>query len=485
MNPEENNNQAPFAGPTPEMAPESQPAPASETASQSASEPVSEPTPEAPQPNLETPQPEITSAPETQSSPQPAPEPALQPAPEPSAIPTPEPALEPTSAPELPSEPAPSLDQVAADLTSAAASDSLDKPVETTAPADASTTDSPVDTSPIASPADASSTTPLETIPTAPEGTSLGNSTDATQPAAALDSAPLSSSTANSPMDTTTNTAMDTTMGAASAPDANAASFAATESGNSLTGESTIPPAGSDGEEPPLVPAEPVPGSIGSAISYSDSTPDHSAPTAKPKKSLSIANTLKLSKENLRLVAIIGIGIVLVAIVVVVLIFIIHGSSSTKKTTNTSTNTNTNTQPIISSVTCTKEGGADVFPTYGELTNAKSEIIAMYRDNELTNFGTNFRAEYPTAEAASFGQSVARDEYNQKLVASSLTSDPFESNYSIIDNVLTVTHQADADDIDASNARVLDFYVVRSEVVDDPDTIIDEYEGNGFICEEK
>lgn len=387
---------------------------------------------------------------------------------------------EPVAAPEVAPDPtsstgaAPSLDQVAADLTSAAATNSLD---QETAPVASAT--------PVAPETPAAPTIPetptMPEAPATPESPAAPATPEippAPEPAPAMDSAPVTSFTDPvQPMPS-----IDT---APAAPEAPASPIDSMNQTDPMAPASpAAPQAQAEGEEePPLVPADPVPGSIGSAISYTDTT----QPAMPVKEKKSFGSSLKLSKDNMRLVLIIGLGIVLVAVVVIVIISLVTSSSSKSSSSNNSSNNTpaTPTTPTVSSLTCTKEGGRDVFSAYGEVVDGKEDIVAMYSDGYLSSFGTNLTLNYENEEAARYGEGVAREEYNRMLSSSSLTSDPFDSAYNVVDNKLTVTHQADGDVIEASNARALGLYVVKGEVVDDPDTLIDNYETDGYTCEEK
>ena len=390
---------------------------------------------------------------------------------------------EPVAAPEVAPDPtsstgaAPSLDQVAADLTSAAAANSLDQeatPVASATPAAPETPAAP--TMPETPTMPEAPTTPES--PAVPAAPATPEIPPAPEPTPAMDSAPATSFTDPvQPMPS-----IDT---ASAAPEAPASPIDFMNQTDPMAPASpAVPQAQAEGEEePPLVPADPVPGSIGSAISYTDTT----QPAMPVKEKKSFGSSLKLSKDNMRLVLIIGLGIVLVAVVVIVIISLVTSSSSKSSSSNNSSNNTpaTPTTPTVSSLTCTKEGGRDVFSAYGEVVDGKEDIVAMYSDGYLSSFGTNLTLNYENEEAARYGEGVAREEYNRMLSSSSLTSDPFDSAYNVVDNKLTVTHQADGDVIEASNARALGLYVVKGEVVDDPDTLIDNYETDGYTCEEK
>lgn len=406
--------------------------------------------------------------------------------------PTPTPAPEVAPAPTPAANATPSLDQVAADLTSAAATntplDQTPAPAESAAPAEP-ITPAVEPATPAIKPAAPAEPNPAEQTPAMPAPETMPSSepiaqsipesspfTEPVQPMPTVDTTSATSEASTSPTMPAAPTMPEASLQTPNmtTPDIPPAETPATDIPAATT------PTGA--EEPPLVPADPVPGSIGSAISYTDST-TQPLPAEKPKKSL--GSSLKLSKDNIRLIAIIGGGIVLVAIVVIVIIAI-ASNTGTKKSSNNNNNTPTQpTTPTVSSLTCTKEGGRDVFSNYGEVVSGKEDIVVMYSDGYLSSFGTNLSLGYENEDAARAGETAARNEYQQMLSASKLTSDPFDSSYNVIDNSLTVTHQADGDTIDENNARALGLYVVKGEVIDDPETLIDNYETDGYTCVEK
>ncbi len=395
----------------------------------------------------------------------------------PTPVPAPAPEVAPDSTPAA--EAAPSLDQVAADLTSAAATNTLDQ-----APATPAETSAPAEPTPITEPAPVAEPNPAEQTPAMP----------APEPMPASEPVPAPEPTPTAPANPFTEPVqpMPTPEPTPAAPEAPMMPENPTMPGATMTPEMQASPdmPGADAqaanipvstpaeEEPPLVPADPVPGSIGSAISYTDAT-TQPAEIEKPKK------PAKLSKDNIRLIAIIGAGIVIVAIVVIVIIAIVSNTGSKKSSNNNNNTPAQPTTPTVSSLTCTKEGGRDEFSAYGEVVSGKEDIVVMYSDGYLSSFGTNLSLGYENEDAAHAGEDASKNVYQQMLTASKLTTDPFDSSYNVVDNSLTVTHQADGDTIDETNARALGLYVVKGEVVDDPDTLIDNYETDGYTCVEK
>lgn len=421
------------------------------------------------------------------------------------------PAPEPTT-PEAPAaEEVPSLDQVAADLTSSAPVESATtvepaapvepatpvEPVaateplvapESTAPTEPVAPAAPVEplapTEPVAPVEQLAPTEPVAAEPTAPEPATspMPETTAPVSPMAPADSTvPTDPMASETPMDTTP---ADTTV-TETAPDAPADfTSESTTSSASFVGDAPAAPKTdtSTEDEEPLKPAEPVPGSIGSALAYSDSTPDHSVPVTKPKKT-----PMFDFKGNAKVIIMIVAAVVLVAIVVIVLLFVLNGTNNKKAPT---TNTNTNAQqtpakPVVSSLTCSMAGDGSAFSNYGNVVSGEEKVIAMYSDDNLTSLGINMTLNYGSPEDATSGKTNAEQLYTNKYISLKLTADPFSSTYDATGNTVTVTHQADGEKITTENAKVMDLYVLRGEVVSDIETLKDTYESNGFTCIEK
>lgn len=408
-------------------------------------------------------------------------------------------------APEASAEPeAPNLDQVAADLANAAPADVAPDatPAEPVAPATpaveqpapfASTPEDPATPESSAIP-EVSTTPDTSTMPEAPIMSEAPATPD-------VSTAPVAPGTPEVPPMTPEVPVVPevpTTPEASSTDYSTGASFI-DDAQNPDKPTETKPE-----DEEPLVPAEPVPGSIGSALAYSDTAPNHAVPVGKASKfklSFGKKSTTEvaepvgaegvkpgrkpLTKENLKLlIAVIG-GVTLVAVVAVVIFFIINSgskSSTTKPAENSNNDTPTNT---VTSLTCTLEGDASAFSAYGNVVSGSDQIIAMYSNDNLSSFGTTLELTFADEDSAKSAQLAERERYNSKIKSAGLTEDPFTSSYDVSDSVMTITHQAEGDDIDSENAEILDFYVIKGEPQTDIDTLLDAYETDGYTCIEK
>lgn len=416
----------------------------------------------------------------------------------------------PTEAPTT--EEAPSLDQVAADLTSTTPESLAEASPEASAPETPAvevqtTSENPATTATPATPATPES-------PAVSEPTTIGSTMPEPTASEPIASEPIAPETpaapagpmapeTPSPLGTTTPTettmAGETPIAPAPAMDTAPVDAASTEtipdapadftsesvtSSASFVGDAPAAPKTdtSAEDEEPLKPADPVPGSIGSALAYSDSAPDHSVPVTKPKKT-----PLFDFKGNAKVIIMIVAAVVLVAIVVIVLLFVLNGTNN-KKAPTTNSNTNTQqatTKPVVSSLTCTMTGDGTAFSNYGNVVSGEENVIAMYSDDTLTSLGVNMTLNYGSPEDATNGKTSAEQQYTNKYISLKLTADPFSSTYDATGNTVTVTHQADGEKITTENAKVMDLYVLRGEVVSDIETLKDAYESDGFTCVEK
>lgn len=452
--------------------------------------------------------PEVTIAPETPATPDSAPlEQAIAPevpADTPIAPEMPE-ALEATEAPA--EEQSASLDQVAADLSAVATEANPDSaPVAEPSPEAPIAPETTPEPAPFAEPSPEAPATPeAPVVPEAPAEPEMPVAPEPTPAPESTPTEPTLETQAETPAEMPTEAPLETPLSteAPIAPEETPApeitpeplpedtpapeETSAPASANFVDDAPASPtpaPSSDDEEEEPLVPAEPVPGSIGSALAYSDTAPDHAIPVGKPLKVKK--QRAPLSKENIKLLVMIIGGVTLVAIVAVVIFFVINSASnrSTSSTTPANNSSNNNSS-VVSSLTCTRNGGADIFGTYGNVASGSEQVIAMYTNDNLTSFGTTLTLTYDSEDSANAGQIVARDIYNQKVASAGTTTDPFTSAYDVTGTTLTVTHQADGEDITDKNAKILGFYVIKGEPVTDIDTLLDNYESEDYTCVEK
>lgn len=225
-------------------------------------------------------------------------------------------------------------------------------------------------------------------------------------------------------------------------------------------------------EDNPIEPAAPVPGSIGSALAYSEDAPGHAVPVVHEKD--------KTKKKNLQLILIIVGAVALIAVVVVVILFILSGNSN-KKTTTVAQTQNVS-EPVMSSLTCTLSDDQQNLQLYGALS-AEEKLIATYYDDELYDISTTISANFLDVPTAELGESNFKKLYNDKMSTVGYTSDPFDSTYTRNDTSVSVSHYASADDIDEDNASIFDINVSSSgEIESDIESLKQVYKNLRYTC---
>ena len=179
----------------------------------------------------------------------------------------------------------------------------------------------------------------------------------------------------------------------------------------------------------PLKPAAPVPGSIGSAQSYSDI---EAAEAAAAAKAANPKAKIQLSKTTIIMLAVLGVVLVIIAIIA---ISMINGGG--KKTTTSSSNNVGNT-PITPAVIntknliCSREASAEEIASLSAVA-ADTTITVEYEDDAMTTFTEVTNATYADHLAAEGGKAIITESYTAALALNGLATDPFHSTYVIID----------------------------------------------------
>lgn len=276
-------------------------------------------------------------------------------------------------------------------------------------------------------------------------------------------------------------------------------------------------------EEEPIQPADPVPGSIGSAINYSDTAPNHSEPTEKPKFSLFAqkpkaeeapvaAESIQVNvnpapaeeprpdfptsapgsaidqaknKKNSMILALSIIGAVVLIGIIVLIIVLVVTSGQNKPTTTTTAVSTEEVETVDSSLVCSRTSTSmDVNNSSSNtLASYDLKMIANYTDDELTDISFTGTYNYTTEEAASEGARQARLNYIREYEKLGLKEDPFSSNYPVNGMSFSSTHFAEYDDLDEDNAAIF-FLTVNSRgvVVTDKEAIRKIYVDRGYTC---
>lgn len=286
----------------------------------------------------------------------------------------------------------------------------------------------------------------------------------------------------------------------------------------------------SDAKEEPIQPADPVPGSIGSAINYSETAPNHAEANEKPKFSLfskkpkaeessvpaaapvstaepvavNINHTSPVSemepefpnsmpgsvvgqdknKKNSIILALIIIGAVILIGAIVFIIVFIMTSAQNKPTTTTSTSVE-EVETVESSLICSRTSTAEDISNSANKSLASYDLkmIANYTDDELIDISFTGTYNYTTEEAASEGARQSRLAYVKEYEKLGLREDPFSSNYPVNGTSFSASHFAEFDELDEDNAAL--FFLTansRGAVITDKEAVRKIYVGRGYTC---
>lgn len=239
---------------------------------------------------------------------------------------------------------------------------------------------------------------------------------------------------------------------------------------------------------PPIKPAAPVPGSIGSAKSYEDYQTDEANRAEKQAdkaakeadRAAREANTKKTTSTSL----ILGIVIAAIAVIAAVIFAIVIITGKSKNNTATTTPEPTpEPTPVQTSITCTKSVEGAELAALGQATEANITYTATYFDDKLNDMSEKTVIEYSTVDDANNGATALKNAYESTLALINLEQDPFDSTYPVVGTTLTITHLADSDDITKDNFAIFGLQVddegeVKTAIKD----IEDLYTEKDFTC---
>ena len=237
---------------------------------------------------------------------------------------------------------------------------------------------------------------------------------------------------------------------------------------------------------PPIKPAAPVPGSIGSAKSYEDYQTDEAnranKEADKAAREADRAHKDASTKKTTGTGLILGIVIAAIAVIAAVIfaIMVLTGEKPKQATTPTPA---PEPEPAFSSVTCTKPISGAELSALGNATEAEITYTATYYDDELNDLSEKTIITYADATSAQAAAPLLKDAYESTLALINISEDPFDSTYPVSDKTLTITHLADADDITSDNFAIFGLQVNSDGVVEtDIDAIEKLYTGKDFTC---
>ena len=262
----------------------------------------------------------------------------------------------------------------------------------------------------------------------------------------------------------------------------------------------------------PIKAADPVPGSIGSAVSvpFGQEAPmmgTSVAPTqqnnvafnSNPSTSFSSdpmgagqPQKAKGLMENKKLLMIIGIGAIAIIIVIIVIIMILGSGNKSNTNQTNQNNQQGQNQPVkdpnrydtSTTLSCSYEFEESDLEDYGEAEEGTEVVIANFTNKELVDITRTLSIVYDDEELAKAGKKISNDLWRERYEALDFTTDPFDNSYSLNGQVLTVTHKAeDIEDIDEANMELMEISLTANDEIDfSQDSIQENYENLGFVC---
>lgn len=263
----------------------------------------------------------------------------------------------------------------------------------------------------------------------------------------------------------------------------------------------------------PIKAAEPVPGSIGSAVSvpFGQEAPVGTsvAPTqmnniafnSNPSTSFSSdpmggAAPQKAKNglaDNKKLLMIIGIGAIAIIIVIVIIIMILGSGNKNSNNQGGQNQQQGQQQPVkdpnrydtSTTLSCTYEFEDDDLEEYGDADEGTELVIANFTNEELVDMTRTVSVIYDDEDLAMEGKQIANDLWMERYQDLDYTTDPFDSSYSLNGMVLTAVHKVeDIGDIDEDNMELLELSMTKGkdEIDFSQDSIQDNYENLGFVC---
>ena len=245
----------------------------------------------------------------------------------------------------------------------------------------------------------------------------------------------------------------------------------------------------------PIRPADPVPGSIGSAVSMppmgtAPATPsvsfDNPAPAMEPM--MTAAPAKKSNKTTIVLLAILGIIIVLGLGAFLVMQLIDQTSNNNTPVapeTPTEEDEEPEKEPVLSSVACKRVLDNAELIGLGNATSGEEIFAADYEDDVLVSLKRGWSLAYEDSTTAKIGLNKIKADYVENFQALEFASDPLTSQYSELDGVIDVTHAIDATNLDEKTSSLFGLSADESQTIDTTKAgIAKTYEALDFTCNE-
>lgn len=251
----------------------------------------------------------------------------------------------------------------------------------------------------------------------------------------------------------------------------------------------------------PIKAADPVPGSIGSAVSMPAESGASVPPTpmnnvafnSNPSTSFSSGsqdiNMAPQKKDN----KIVLIALIAVAVIIAIILAIIMLGANNKPANNSANNNNSNVEPTpaptptpakTETLACTQTMPSNVITNFSGAKFGEGNIIATFEDDAIVSILNKTMIEYADATSAAAQKVMFEDMREMDIEMNGFEEDPFETKITVEKNIVYQETKADIADIDEKNASLINLDI---EDFDDLKGItIDElqgyYEEQDFIC---
>ncbi len=245
----------------------------------------------------------------------------------------------------------------------------------------------------------------------------------------------------------------------------------------------------------PIKAAEPVPGSIGSAVSMPTKAKDipssvptpTASPTDDPFPPAASDKKGKMSKTTLYLLIILG--VVIIAALVVFLIMQLGGNNqqSNNEPNNSQVEEPKDPEPettTYATLSCKYNYTDDELLGLASAIGGVRTFSAEYENEELVGMTLADYLEYNDESSASTAKNQLRDEWVLAFKELEYDTDPFTSTYESDSTSADVSHYALASDIDEQSASLLNISTDEDESLDmSVATMKKLYRKLGYTCE--
>lgn len=248
----------------------------------------------------------------------------------------------------------------------------------------------------------------------------------------------------------------------------------------------------------PIKAAEPVPGSIGSAVSVPFEQGASVAPTQMNNVAFNANTTTSFSSnpagvqpqkpaDNKKLLMIIGIGAI--AIIAVIIIMIMMLGSGNKNNNQSNNNQQQYVPPVATTknIECKYTYEEEEMEFFGDAESASETMTAVFEDDMLVEINRKTAVIYDDEAAAIAGKTLLSDLWIESYTSLEYVYDPIGSVYSVDGLIAIASHGTeDLDTLEPESAELLGITLDEEEEELDlsEETITENYEDMGFVCRE-